>query len=109
MIGLTGDRVRFKKRDLIRWVEHHLPLPIYLQDPLQPDAILTGLIPQLMAGDLGIVFEAIEAKDAWKGYWNVFSRQGFPNVYRVYFPKHKRKLVVYETEIDICDLSHLTK
>ena len=95
--------MKFKKKDLIRWVEHRprphrrLRLRLRLHLPFRP-------------GDLGIILETIEAKDAWEDF-DVYSKEEqkqAPNCYVIYFPKHKKKFTVYEDEIELCDAGHLT-
>ena len=93
--------MKHKKKDLIRWAEHcphpHLPLPLRLR-------LLPRLRLPLRSGDLGIILEAIEAKDAW-GEFDTYSKEEqeqIPNCYVIYFPKYKKKFTVYEDEIQLC-------
>ena len=97
--------MKFKKKNLIRWFEYLPPLP-HLRPHLR---LLPRLRPRLRLhlhrGDLGIILEAIEAKDAWEDFdtHSKEEQEQIPNCYMIYFLKHETKLVVYEGEIELCD------
>jgi len=100
--------VNFKKKDLIKWVEYR-PRPRLLRLRLRLHLhlhLLLRLPPRLRPrpGDLGIILETIEAKDAWEDYdtYSKEKQEQIPNCYVIYFPKYKKKFTVYEDEIELC-------
>ena len=95
--------MKFKKKDLIKLVEYLPLLRPLLRLRLRPH-------PHLRPDDLGIILEAIEAKDAYEDFdtYSKEEQKQAPNCYVIYFPKHKKKFTVYEDEIELCDAGHLT-
>ena len=101
--------MKFKKKDLIKWVEHRPTRGPRLR--LHPRLRLRRWSRRrLSPGDLGIILETIEAKDAWEGYETCSKeeQEAIPNCCAIYFPKYKKKFIVYEDEIELCDAGHLT-